>query len=153
MEWTCSTCGQRFEPAAWMVKKSQRTCSPCLLTYHRAYRLKRKQQGNPVVSGKPLSREHARRKSARYRERPGVRAHLAWKAQLRRQNPMEQAKAASRRLLRSALEMGKMIREPCEVCGSTPADAHHDDYLQPLDVRWLCRLHHYHQHKAAKETG
>lgn len=33
------------------------------------------------------------------------------------------------------------IKQPCEVCG-TPAEAHHDDYSRPLEVRWLCSVHH-----------
>jgi hypothetical protein len=35
----------------------------------------------------------------------------------------------------------------CEVCGSHPADAHHDDYTKPLDVRWLCEPHHMQVHR------
>ena len=37
---------------------------------------------------------------------------------------------------------GTIQKKPCEVCGKIDAVAHHDDYLKPLDVRWLCRTHH-----------
>jgi len=37
-------------------------------------------------------------------------------------------------------------RKPCEVCGEK-AEAHHDDYNKPLEVRWLCRKHHREWHK------
>lgn len=37
-------------------------------------------------------------------------------------------------------------RGPCEVCGAEKTDGHHDDYSKPLDVRWLCRLHHMEIH-------
>ena len=39
-------------------------------------------------------------------------------------------------------------RKPCEVCGDTISEAHHDDYDKPLDVRWLCFRHHRSHHRA-----
>jgi len=54
---------------------------------------------------------------------------------------------------RQAIARGKLTRQPCEACGATPVEAHHDDYSRPLDVRWLCtpchRAHHAAQKKAA----
>jgi hypothetical protein len=29
-------------------------------------------------------------------------------------------------------------KQPCEVCGKAEAEAHHDNYDKPLEVRWLC---------------
>lgn len=40
----------------------------------------------------------------------------------------------------------QLERKPCEVCGETKVEAHHDDYLKPLDVRWLCKRHHAEVH-------
>jgi hypothetical protein len=40
------------------------------------------------------------------------------------------------------LRRGKIMRRPCERCGSPDAEMHHDDYSKPLEVRWLCRDHH-----------
>jgi hypothetical protein len=37
---------------------------------------------------------------------------------------------------------GRLIRQPCEVCGRSQVVAHHDDYAKPLEVRWLCISHH-----------
>lgn len=37
-------------------------------------------------------------------------------------------------------------RQACEVCG-VAAEAHHDDYSKPLEVRWLCFRHHREWHK------
>ena len=46
-----------------------------------------------------------------------------------------------------AIRKGLIIKQVCEVCGA-PALAHHDNYSQPLTVRWLCCPHHYeHHHK------
>lgn len=50
----------------------------------------------------------------------------------------------------NALRGGKLQRLPCEVCGTTKAHAHHDDYSKPLVVRWLCAVHHAEHHKAIR---
>lgn len=46
-----------------------------------------------------------------------------------------------------AIRAGRLVRQPCEVCGNK-AHAHHEDYTKPLDVRWLCPLHHKAAHMA-----
>lgn len=46
----------------------------------------------------------------------------------------------------SALKRGLIVRQPCELCGDPVTDSHHDDYLQPLNGRWLCRRHHKAEH-------
>lgn len=40
------------------------------------------------------------------------------------------------------IKRGKLIPQPCEVCGNPEVQSHHDDYSKPLQVRWLCRVHH-----------
>lgn len=42
----------------------------------------------------------------------------------------------------NAIARGIITRKPCMVCGETRVDAHHHDYSKPLDVLWLCRIHH-----------
>lgn len=51
-------------------------------------------------------------------------------------------KAAAHDAVKDALRAGRLVRSPCEVCGEPKAQAHHDDYTRPLDVRWLCKAHH-----------
>lgn len=52
-----------------------------------------------------------------------------------------------------ALKDGILIKMACFVCGEMNTDAHHDDYMKPLDVRWLCRKHHAEHHKNFKEIN
>ena len=49
-------------------------------------------------------------------------------------------------MVRRAIRLGRLVRKPCEVCGAAKVEAHHDDYLKPLDVRWLCFKHHREAH-------
>jgi DNA-binding XRE family transcriptional regulator len=61
----------------------------------------------------------------------------------------EKTKLSARKLAASAIQTGRLTPQPCESCGIGPVvrgrrvvHAHHEDYLQPLDVRWLCAQHH-----------
>src|SRR5262245_1452058 len=44
--------------------------------------------------------------------------------------------------VRKAIKEGRLVREPCSICGAVEVEAHHWDYDQPLEVQWLCRRHH-----------
>lgn len=46
----------------------------------------------------------------------------------------------------AAQEKGLITSKPCEICGSEDVHGHHDDYDKPLEVRWLCPLHHMEVH-------
>lgn len=60
------------------------------------------------------------------------------------------AASKSRTIVSNAIRDGKLKKRPCEVCGKREAQAHHDDYLKPLDVRWLCTFHHGEWHRSHK---
>ncbi len=50
-----------------------------------------------------------------------------------------------------SVKRGVLSQQPCEVCRCHNAQAHHDDYSKPLEVRWLCPLHHQELHSKMKE--
>ena len=54
-------------------------------------------------------------------------------------------------ILNNAVRDKKVTKMPCEICGQK-AHAHHDDYAKPLEVRWLCALHHHRHHAKLKEN-
>lgn len=56
-------------------------------------------------------------------------------------------KVRAHQILRLAIRSGKLTRQPCQVCCATPSDGHHEDYARPLEVTWLCRLHHKETHR------
>lgn len=63
-----------------------------------------------------------------------------------RQSPEEKAKARARGAVGQAIRMGRLTRQPCQVCGEAMSEAHHEDYSRPLAVEWLCRWHHAQRH-------
>ncbi len=62
------------------------------------------------------------------------------------QRPEEKIKIKARGLVQAALRRGDLVKQSCIVCGNTKAEAHHEDYAKPLQVEWLCRMHHAERH-------
>jgi hypothetical protein len=49
----------------------------------------------------------------------------------------------AREAVQTALRSGILTKQPCEICATTKnIQAHHEDYAVPLDVKWLCGIHH-----------
>lgn len=66
-------------------------------------------------------------------------------------------KVRARKALNHAVAAGRVVPQPCETCTAPRAQAHHDDYSQPLQVRWLCagchsKLHNQ-KHPITKVCG
>jgi len=49
-----------------------------------------------------------------------------------------------------ALRDGKLIRQPCEVCGNPKSEFHHPDYSKSLEGNWLCYRDHKLIHRILK---
>ena len=75
---------------------------------------------------------------------PGRRARQRAAAKERERRDPTKARAVS--AVTNAVRSGKLVRQPCETCGATPSEGHHDDYSKPLSVRWLCFRHHRELH-------
>lgn len=61
-------------------------------------------------------------------------------------DPTHRQKLHVRNLTRARIRSGVLVRQPCEICEATEAEAHHDDYSKPYAVRWLCPTHHREHH-------
>lgn len=59
-------------------------------------------------------------------------------------------KYKARNTVNNAVRDGRLVQQPCLICGET-AEAHHPDYSRPLDVVWLCDKHHREAHAIVKE--
>lgn len=62
----------------------------------------------------------------------------------------KQKRIKARSILCNAVRDEKIKRLSCAVCGKNNAEAHHDNYDNPLQVRWLCRKHHQQLHKSIR---
>ena len=72
-----------------------------------------------------------------------------------RQKKFEYPEKISARLaVNYAIRKGVLTRGPCGVCGSSEVEAHHCDYMKPLDISWLCKEHHalWHRHLKAYDS-
>ena len=96
----------------------------------------------------PENREKQKERSNAWKKsNPERHAELAREYRLR--NPQ---KTKAQNQLNYALRMGKVIKSPCEVCGTSErVHAHHHDYSKPYDVKWLCYLCHKAAHPVSKE--
>lgn len=112
-------------------------CGECLKCKHREYmRAWYRRPGNAEAQRQSQARSRLRRiEETRAYDR--ARGHRSYGVE----------KDRARKRVRTALENGTLIRQVCEVCGDPKTGAHHDDYSQPLIVRWLCRGHHMELHR------
>ena len=60
-------------------------------------------------------------------------------------------KRRAHRMVEYHLKKGNLVKQPCEVCGDLVVHAHHDNYNEPLNVRWLCSRHHHDRHLEMKK--
>ncbi len=56
-------------------------------------------------------------------------------------------KKLARAMVANAMRSGGLIMKPCFNCGYAYTEAHHEDYLRPLEVIWLCATHHKELHR------
>jgi hypothetical protein len=103
----------------------QASCKPCQRQVNR----KNRQENAELYA--QTDRKYYQKNKQRYKERDSRYS----------KNKTKAASAAN-----YAIKKGKITRQPCEECGAEKADAHHDDYAKPLEVRWLCRSHHRQWH-------
>lgn len=95
----------------------------------------RKYRKNNIDKMRKYQREYNRK----WRKNNGYAIEYKWA-----KNNTEKRKV--HRLLQYAVKIGHIIKKPCEVCGEK-AVAHHPDYSKPLEVKWLCKIHHRAEHE------
>jgi hypothetical protein len=141
----CRTCKKPFEPASYLLRKTDYLCLNCRRSYNAAWRERRRAAGL-TASG---TRTWAPEKRAVFLERQRQREEVKQRdrrAQARiRNDPNFRSRIRARMEVRNAIRRGEMRRpDACQDCGRTDLKvcAHHEDYSKPLEVQWLCRPCH-----------
>ena len=80
---------------------------------------------------------------AYFKTEAGKKASDKARKSYRERNPV---KYKAHNAVNNAIRDGVLVKMQCEVCEIKPAQAHHDDYDKPLNVRWLCHHHHKEWH-------
>ena len=75
---------------------------------------------------------------------PKRRADL--KLNVRKMRELYPEKNKARAAISRAVRSGKIVPQPCAMCGATKTEAHHTDYSKPFDVVWVCRSCHFKIH-------
>ena len=88
----------------------------------------------------PELREYTRKYNNEWRHQNGYAAEIRAKKKF-------PEKERSRSLAQYSLRVGHIKRKNCKICGSEKSHMHHEDYSKPLEVIWLCPLHHAERHK------
>jgi hypothetical protein len=140
---TCSTC--KIEKEVTEYYKGYAKCKACCYEINKKYRasdrgkeVRRKEAINARLSGKKQIRQK------RYEETEKGKLVSKKYYQSKYQSPEGKARQAAKNAVKYAIKTGKLVKEPCFVCGLKESVAHHSSYAKDmrLVVTWLCTRHH-----------
>ena len=139
MEKMCKWCHQvkpldAFPKHPRMADGHINRCKACRNEWHNKHRQK------PEVKEKRKTEYQNPERKRRYKQsEKGKLAAARYKTSKERMS--------ARNAVKYALKVGKLVRQPCFVCGEI-AQAHHSSYAADmrLSVTWLCQTHHNELH-------
>jgi hypothetical protein len=125
-------------------------CKECARRDVRENREKRRDYYLEYDRNRPNAAERAQSSAERRKTEQGKLQHKKAVDKCREKYPL---KHAARVITSQAIRDGRLLKSPCEVCGEVKSvHAHHEDYMKPLDVNWLCPRHHADRHKVIKRS-
>lgn len=145
---TCNQCKVEKDESEFQIRRASKDglsarCKKCLSEYDKSRandpkRVKARKEYQKTEAGRESSRKASRKYSKNNKEK-----RYESTKKYREKNKV---KYQCHGIVAYAIKCGNLTKKPCEVCGSKMSVAHHDDYAKPLDVRWLCDLHHNEWH-------
>ena len=140
---TCLTCNKEKEVTEFYPKYAK--CKACFYDVIKKYRAS--EIGKESRRKEAINTRRSGKKQIRQKRYEGTeKAKLADKRyeQKRYQSPKGKLRQAAKNAVKYALKMGRLVKEPCFVCGLKESVAHHSSYARDmrLVVTWLCTPHH-----------
>lgn len=139
----CSKCGVQKEITDFY--KGYAKCKKCFYLVVKAYRaseagkkVRKKEAINDRLSGKKKERQDRYLQTEKGKQ--SKKNYFAKKYS----SEMGKARIAAKNAVKYAIKTGKLIKEPCMICGEIKSEAHHSSYAKDmrLVVTWLCSKHH-----------
>ena len=137
---TCKVCKSQYGLDQFPVDKRNKDgrtgqCIECTKIYKRERRRSRHEHYTKHDRERSKSTKRMVANAVRYKQ---------WKLS----NPI---KDKAKSLVRSAIRAGILTRKPCVICNNATSYGHHEDYSKPLEVVWLCQIHHRARHDGRLE--
>lgn len=125
-------------------------CKQCTKTDVNKHRDENIEKIRAYDRNRPNKKERAEKSSEYQKHGKGREVHLYANMKYKQENPI---RCKARNAVSNALRDKRLFRPSyCESCNKDcKPQGHHDDYLKPLSVRWLCARCHADFHKNARE--
>ena len=130
----CKPCLAAIALEHYHTNRDKILASPERKVYQKEYEAKR--------SGTAKRRQQSRESYYRHREERLAKSRAQYQENRPPWRPREPFKEKCKALFAYAVKIGRIQKQPCSVCGALKAEGHHPDYFKPLEVIWLCRVHH-----------
>lgn len=139
VERTCEGCGAAFMAQCREVRRGHGRF--CNRSCQSAYTQRKRHRANPQVGERnPHWKGGVSFRPSHYTKQFRQRFPEKWRAQ---------------QAVMNAVRRGRLVRPgACSACGTAcKPHGHHDDYSQPLAVRWLCQPCHLKHHHAMRKSA
>lgn len=148
---TCSVCKE--EKAIIDFYKNYAKCKKCCYETQKLYR--KTEKGKAARQRECINQRLSEKKKIRQKKyRSSEKGKLSdRKHEEKRYSTIEGKKRLSaKNAVKYAVKVGKLIKEPCFICGDAKSVAHHSSYAEDmkLAVTWLCSKHHNEIHNPAQ---
>lgn len=141
----CSKCKTDKPSIEFYASPKEKRCKSCMAEKYKRWVTSEKGHSVRLASSLKFSRSEkgkivSRRGGKTYRAKPENRD---WDKFRDKRN--------ARLKVFHALRSGKIKKKCCKECGSVDTQGHHEDYSKPLEVIWLCPMHHTQIHLKKKK--